>query len=134
MHVSAPGRLAVVGILTAALLLVLVIGLRLEASDLTPLIVALTLGAWSSFLVLARAAFTGPQIGALTERTLIAFVLALLGTVSTLLVLNTDTGNTVVDRQTASLVFRILMIAVLAIPTGWLFLWLTGNLGDGSDG
>lgn len=126
-------RLAVAAVSLLALGLLIGVTAGIEPKDLTPLVIALTIGAWCSFVVLARAAFSGPTIGALTERTFIAALLAVLGTVSTILILNSDTGQTAIDRTTAQLIFRTTLVVILAVPTGWLFLWLTGSLG-GDDG
>ncbi len=103
----------------------------MSAASLTPLLIFLTLGSWTSFLVLGHAAFRRPRIGALTERTFIAFVLAVLGTVSSLLRYNTDSGFALFPQPVAALVFASTMLVVLTIPTVWLVLWLMGRLGQG---
>jgi cytochrome c oxidase assembly factor CtaG len=97
---------------------------------LTPVAFILTGCAWLSFLVLGRAALRRPRIGALTERAFIAFVIAALGTVSCLIVMNTDNGHAFFPVEVASLLFRLAIIAVLAVPTLWLALWTTGQLGQ----
>lgn len=103
----------------------------MTAAALTPLLILLTAGAWTSFFVLGRAAFQRPRIGALTERTFIAFVLAVLGTISSLLRYNTDSGFALFPQPIAALLFASTMLVVLAIPTAWLVLWLLGRLGQG---
>lgn len=103
----------------------------MTAASLTPLVFLLTGGAWASFIVLGRAASHRPRIGALTERAFIAFVIAALGTIACVIVLNTDSGRPYFDSDTASFVFRAAMLVVLSIPSAWLLLWLTGRLGQG---
>ena len=102
----------------------------MTAATLTPILFLLTVGAWSSFFVLGRAALRPPRIGALTERAFIALVIAVLGTVSSALRYNTDSGFTIVPQPVAALIFACTMLVVLAIPTVWLALWLLGRLGS----
>lgn len=99
--------------------------------SLTPVAVLLTAAAWVSCALLTRAALRKPRIGALTERAFIALVIAILGTVSCLIALNTDSGRPLFDANTASLVFRLAIIAVLGVPTLWLYLLFTDRLGQG---
>jgi hypothetical protein len=101
------------------------------AAQLTPLLIMLTAAAWTSFVVLGRAAYRKPRIGALTERTFIAFVLAVLGSISCVLRYNTDSGLSLFPLPVAALLFASTMLVVLAIPTAWLVLWLLGRLGQG---
>lgn len=92
----------------------------MTAADLTPLLLFLTVCAWASFALFVWAAFDGPRITSLSERTYIAFVLACLGTVACILRYNTDTGYSLMPQPTASLLFVMTMLAVLTIPTIWL--------------
>ena len=103
-------------------------------ADLTWLLFGLTGLAWFSFLVLGHAAIQPPRIGALTERTTIALIIALLGTVSCVIVLNTDHGRPWFSTETSSLLFRFAILAVLAVPSAWLILWFSGRLGQGGRG
>lgn len=119
------------GLTVAASVLVLMVVLRVEARDLTPLVFALTACAWASFVVLGRAALVPPRIGALTERAFIALIIAALGSVSLVIAANTDGGRPWFDAATASLLFRLSILGVLAVPAAWLALWLTGRLGQG---
>jgi hypothetical protein len=112
----------------AALSLVYVI--RVDPADLTWLLFTLTAGAWASVIVLGHAAASGPGIGALTERTFVGLVIALLGTVACLIVTNTDAGRPWFNVEISSLLFRLSILAVLAIPCVWLVLWLSGKLGE----
>jgi hypothetical protein len=104
---------------------------RVPASDLTGMLFALTAVSWVSFAVLGRAAWVKPRIGALTERAFIAVIIAMLGTVSCLIVWNTDHGYLLFPREIASLLFRLSVLAVLTVPAIWLALWLAGRLGQG---
>lgn len=99
------------------------------AASLTPLLFVLTALAWVSFLALAQAAWIRPRIGALTERAVIALIIALLGSVSSLIVANNDHGHPLFDAATASLLFRMSILAVLFVPAVWLALWIAGRLG-----
>jgi hypothetical protein len=81
-----------------------------------------------SFLVLGWNAVKRPRIGALTERTVIAFVLAFLGTVAFVLRFNSDHGYALFEQPVAALIFAVTMLVVLSIPTGWLVLFLLGRL------
>lgn len=116
--------------LALTLVFAILIVARVEPSDLTPLLFALTILSWVSFAVLGRAALQRPRIGALSERTLIAAIIAMLGTVACLIVANTDAGRPLFDAATSSLLFRLSILAVLAVPAAWLGLWLTGRLGS----
>lgn len=102
----------------------------MNAAALTPVLWLLTGFAWLSFLVLSRAAFHGVRIGALTERAFIAFVLAMLGTVGSVLRYNTDSGFSLMPMQAATVVFAVTILFVLLIPTAWLVMWLLGRLGE----
>lgn len=92
----------------------------MSAADLTPFLLLLTVCAWTSFGLFVWAAFDGPWIASLGERTYIAFILACLGTVASILRYNTDTGYSLMPQSTASLLFVVTMLAVLTIPTIWL--------------
>lgn len=119
---------------TALTVAFLVYVLRVEPRDLTGIVFILTFLSWVSFVVLGRAAYQRPRIGALTERTFIALVIAVLGTFSCVLALNTDAGRPLLDAATASLIFRLVIIAVLAVPAIWLALWFLGRLGPSGHG
>lgn len=106
----------------------------MTAQQLTPLLFLLTGLAWTSTLILAYFASRKPRIGALTERTVIAVIISVIGTISCLLVLNTDQGRPYFDRDTASLLFRSAMLLLLLVPTGWLVLFFAGRLGRSGKG
>ena len=101
----------------------------MNAATLTPIVWVLTGLAWVSFVVFVWAAFAGPRIASLTERTWIALLIALLGTVASLLRYNTDTGFSLFSQATATLLFAITILLVLAVPAAWLVLFVTGRLG-----
>jgi hypothetical protein len=129
-----PLRLAALVLSVVAAAVVLVYVLRVTPGDLTWLLVVLTLSSWASFVVLGHAALEPPRIGALSERAFIAFIIAVLGSVSCVIVANTDAGQPWFDTQVASLLFRLTILAVLAVPTVWLILWYSGRLGQGGHG
>jgi hypothetical protein len=62
-------------------------------------LVLLTLASWFSTALLVRAAWHRPRIGALTERAVIAVILALFGTACVVLVLNTESGRRCSPRR-----------------------------------
>lgn len=125
-----PFRIMAMALTAIGVAVAFVYVLRIDAAELKPLLIALTGLAWLSFAVLGRAAARPPRIGALTERTFIAFTIAMLGSMSVLITTNTDLGRPWFDVPTASLIFRMSIIAVLAIPSGWLVLWFLGRLGE----
>lgn len=104
---------------------------QLPAAALTPLVYVLTVTSWISAGVLGRAAWIKPRIGALTERTFIAVIIAVLGTVSAVLVYNTDHGRILFAIEVSALVFRLAILAILAVPSIWLIVWIRGGLGEG---
>lgn len=120
------------GTVVLVLLMVAILGLgaRLDPSALNPLVYALTFGAWLCVVLLIGPTLVRPRIGALSERTFVAFVIALLGTISSVIVYNTDHDRIIFDAQTAALLFREAIIAVLLIPSIWVVLFLTGKLGQ----
>jgi len=112
----------------AAVALVHVVGVH--PAGLTPFLFALTAGAWVSVVVLAHFAHAGPRIGALTERAFVGLTIAVLGSVASVLALNTDLGSPWFTADVRSLIFRLSILAVLAVPCVWLVLWLAGRLGE----
>lgn len=102
----------------------------MNAAALTPTLWFLTAMAWISFVVLGWAAIQRPRITSLTERTVLAFVLAVLGTVASLLRYNTDTGFAIFPQAVATLIFAVTMLAVLAVPLIWLLMFIALLLGN----
>jgi len=92
----------------------------------------LTVLAWLSAAVLVRAA-RGAQIGALTERAIVAVGLAVFGTAYSLAVYNTEIARLLPD-DVVMLCLRLFVIAVLLLPCYWTLLYLSGRLGDNGDG
>lgn len=114
--------------LAAVVLVIFVIGA--DPAALTPLLYVFTVAAWVQTLVLGRAGFGGPRIGALDERTFVGFVIAMFGTTACLIVYNTDHGRALFGSDAASVLYRLSVLAVLVIPTIWLVLWALGRLGE----
>ena len=112
----------------------LLVAARIEPHQLTPFLVFLTAMAWVCFGVLMWAAFGGRRIGALTERTFVAFLLAVLGSVGCLIVLNNDRGLPFFTAEMASFLFRYTLLALLCVPTIWLVLAATNRLGADDEG
>ena len=92
----------------------------------------LTVFAWISALVLIRAA-RDAHIGALTERAIVATVLAVFGSVYSLVVLNAEVINAL-GFDTAVTVVRLMVVVLLLLGPYWTFLYLTGRLGDNGKG
>ena len=82
-----------------------------------------------SALILVRAAFIKPRIGALTERAVIAVIIAILGVVYAAVALDTEAGRVIFSQDWARFAVRFVVVLLLAIPTWWTFLYLTGRLG-----
>lgn len=129
MTTSRLGTLVVVFLVVA----ILIVAARLEPAHLNPLIYLLTGGAWLFVAVVIRPTLRRPRIGALSERTFVGVIIALLGTISSVIVYNTDHDRVLFDQQTAALLFREAIIAVLLIPTIWIVLYLAGRLGSGDE-
>lgn len=101
-------------------------------SFVAPLIWVLTLLAWTSTIVLVRAARRA-HIGALTERAVLATVLSVFGTAYSFVVFNADVVRVVAIEQVVALV-RGGVILLLLVPVYWMFLYRTGRLGDDGKG
>ena len=108
------------------------IATRTEPAVLNPIVYCLTIIAWLSIIILIRPTLTRPRIGALSERTFVAFAIAFLGTVASAIVYNTDHDRTLFDAQTAALLFRLAIVGILLIPAMWIVLYVTDKLGQGS--
>ena len=126
MSTSRLGTL-VLAFVVAAILLV---SARLDPKALNPLVYLLTIGAWLFLVVVIRPTLKRPRIGALSERTFVGFVIAFLGTVSSVIVYNTDHDRILFDAQTGALLFREAIVAILLIPSVWIVLYLAGRLGQ----
>lgn len=94
------------------------------------LILLLTACACASAFVLVKAAFVKPRIGALVERAAVAVLIAFFGVVYSIVALDTDAGRAIFTTEAARLVIRVAVVALLALPTYWSFLYLTGRLGS----
>jgi len=112
---------------------VLLVSARLEPAALNPLVYGLTVGAWLFLGLVIRPTLKRPRIGALSERTFVGFVIALLGTISSVIVYNVDHDRILFDAQTSALLFREAIIAILLIPSIWIVLFLAGKLGQAAD-
>ena len=95
---------------------------------LPSIIIMLTVVAVASAVVLVRAAIAKPRIGALSERALIAVVIAGFGLIYSTVAINTELGQTLFATDVARLGVRVTVIVLLGIPAWWTFLYLTGRL------
>ncbi len=96
---------------------------------LTVALFALVVASWASTVLLFRAALLRPRIGALTERAVIALIISAFGTVCAFLVMNTETGGSLLALDAARVVFRLLLLGFLLVPVYWLWLYATNRLG-----
>lgn len=91
-------------------------------------IAALTVASWASTALLVRAALPAPRIGALTDRAFLATIISAFGTVSLLIVFNTDAGLAYFPVEVARVLYRLSVIALLAAAVLWMVLYLTDRL------
>lgn len=102
----------------------------MDVTSLLPAgIILLTGFSLVSAVILVRAALKKPYIGALTERALIAVLLAFFGIVYSIVVVNTEFGRTLFSTEIARVITRVAVIILLALPAYWVLLYLTGRLG-----
>ena len=101
----------------------------MSPADALPLAIwALGIYAWLSAVVLLRAACQSPCIGALSERAVVAVVIAIFGTIYGVVVFNTEVGY-IVDMGTAIVVLRLAAVMLLCVPVWWSWMFITGRLG-----
>lgn len=81
--------------------------------------------------LLVNAAVRRPWIGALVERAVIGVLIAGFGVLSAMLVLNTEADHQWVDPETARILFRLFLLALLGVPSFWVYLYRSGRLGGG---
>ena len=101
---------------------------------LAALIIALLPFAWMSTIVLVWAARKRPRIGALTERAIIAVVIAVFLTAISIIVYNTESDQALFAVEVARIFFRVSVLMLGLIPVYWFLLWLTGRLGESGHG
>ncbi len=97
---------------------------------LAMLVLLLVPFSWISAFILYRAARSGPQLGALTERTIIACVIGIMVTSAGGLTLNRITGYSAFPIDIARIIFSLSVIALASVPLGWVVLWYQGRLGE----
>lgn len=88
----------------------------------------LTIASWASTFLLVRAALIRPRIGALIDRAIIAAIISAFGTVSMLLVINTETGWAFFALDLATATFRLSVLGLLLVPVLWIVLYVTDRL------
>lgn len=87
-----------------------------------------------STIVLLRAANHRPRIGALTERAVIAAIIAMMVVSGAAITANRLAGYALFPVGVARIIFLASLVALAFVPFAWLALWLTGRLGDGGRG
>lgn len=92
----------------------------------------LTILAWIGALFLVRKSIEA-NIGALTERGIVAVGIAVFGTVYSLAVYNTDVAQ-LLSNEVVKFYVRLGVVLLLFLPIVWACLYLTGHLGDDGNG
>jgi len=87
----------------------------------------MTIYAWLSAFVLIRVARHRPHVGSLTERAIVATLIAIFGTAYSLVLLNTEVLDWI-DVGTAIVFVRIAVVLLLTIPAWWSWMLVTGRL------
>lgn len=85
--------------------------------------VLLTIVSWISTGLLLRAAWIKPRIDVLTERAIIAVLISLVGTVGVVLLIR------ILPPEPGWTIFRLVLLALLAVPSYWTWLYMSGRLG-----
>lgn len=101
---------------------------------LAALVIVLAPFSWLSTGILGWAAKKPPRIGALTERAVIALVIAVMVTTGGLLTFNRTNGYALFDINVARILFSLSIITLASLPLAWCVLWFTGRLGGTTDG
>jgi hypothetical protein len=92
------------------------------------LVYALVPFAWVSAGILFWAARRPPRIGALTERSWIALVIAIFLTSISVIVFNSESGQTLLAVEVARVIFRASVVLLGLVPVSWVVLWASGRL------
>lgn len=85
-----------------------------------------------SVIVLAWAANHKPRIGALTERAVIGVFIAIMVVSGAAITFNRLSGYSLFPVEVARIIFLTSLLLLAFVPVAWLWLWITGRLGDGS--
>jgi hypothetical protein len=96
------------------------------------LIWILTAFAWLGAVVLIVGAYRY-RIGALTERAVLAVIIALFGTVYSGVVLNTEVVH-VFDGPTVAFIVRVFVALLLFVDCYWAVLFVSNRLGENGKG
>jgi hypothetical protein len=89
-------------------------------------------GSWVSAIALVVADHHAePRIGALTERANIAVILSAGLTLFVVVSANADLGYPLWDQMLGRRLLRVTILILSLIGPVWLYLWLTGRLGNG---
>ena len=107
----------------------------MNLADALPVAIwALSAYAWFSAVVLVRAACCEhPRIGALSERALVAVIIATFGTVYSVVIFNAEILGYIVDIDTMRVVRRLAVMMLLLVPVWWSWMFATGRLGGNDE-
>ena len=84
---------------------------------------------WPVAAILMRASLRRPAIRSLSERAVLAFLIALVTTVYSVIVINSTDGYPVLDRDTAQTVIRLFFLCLGLYPLWWLWSYWSGRFG-----
>lgn len=98
---------------------------------LTVVLIVTIPAAWLSTFALTFLAWLRPRIPVLTERAVIAFLIACFLSSAGAIRLNTTTGFALFPVDIARTLFLVSAIGIGLVPLAWLVLWLSGRLGGG---
>ncbi len=100
---------------------------------LAALVIILVPFSWLSTFILWRAARPRPRIGALTERAVIAFAIAIMVTAGGLLTLNRTADYPFFGVEVARVIFSLSVVTIGMVPVSWTLMWFFGRLGEGDE-
>lgn len=88
-----------------------------------PLLLILPLVDWTATLILVSLARRTPRISVLTERAFAASVVSIVTTTYALVVFNTETGRSMFDHTTMTILVRSAIVLLGLAPLAWLALY-----------
>lgn len=97
----------------------------------TMIFIVLPLVNWPVAITLLRLSLRRPRIRALSERAFLAFLIAVMTTGYSVVVVNSSTGYHVMDRDTGRNVVRLFVVLIGLYPIWWLWAYYTGRFKDG---
>lgn len=88
---------------------------------------------WPVAIMLIRLARIRPTIRALTERAVLALVIAVATTTYVLVAVNTEIGFAMFDFEIGKVILRLLILAIGLFPLWWLWSYYKGRFHGGLD-